>query len=141
EAGRGTHDLDHLDLLVARRRQYHVDRARLLFLLAGAVGASARGGGNRRRDGSRRYAELLLERFDALRQLEHRDALELVDPLLGACGHRYQSSLLEGCSADCSGVGPSAWLSSWPASASPPAWGSPPCAVGSRSCCPDAAGA
>src|SRR5207248_2236120 len=56
-------------------------------LLARAVGtrgtSCSRGRGGDRR---RRHAERLLERLDALRQLEHRDALELVDPL-SSCGH------------------------------------------------------
>src|SRR5581483_1049445 len=72
--------LDHLDLLVAGGGQHHVDRARLL---AGAVALGRRRGGGRgggyRRGGD---AELLLERLDALGELEHRDALELLDPLL-----------------------------------------------------------
>ena len=38
------------------------------------------------RDGGRGDAERLLERLDALGELEHRDALQLVDPFLGG-GH------------------------------------------------------
>src|SRR4029078_1361264 len=48
-------------------------------------GARARRRGGRH--GGRRHAALLLERLDALGELEHGDRLELVDPLLGAGGH------------------------------------------------------
>ena len=47
------------------------------------VVAAAAGGRGRRGDRGRRNAELLLERLDALGELEHRDALELLDPILG----------------------------------------------------------
>src|ERR1700745_3772178 len=40
-----------------------------------------------RRDRVRGYAERLLERLDALGKLEDRDALEFVNPFLGACRH------------------------------------------------------
>src|SRR5439155_667885 len=86
EPGRRADDLDDLDLLVAGAGQDDVDRGLLLgggAVLAARAGAGRRG---RRGDGAGRHAELLLERLDALGQLEHRDALELVDPLLGA-GH------------------------------------------------------
>ena len=53
----------------------------------GAVAAAAAAGRGRRGDGRRGDAELLLERLDALGELEHGDRLELVDPLLGAGGH------------------------------------------------------
>ena len=43
--------------------------------------------GRGRRDGRRGDAELLLERLDALAQLEHGDALELLDPVLGGGSH------------------------------------------------------
>ena len=88
KARRRADDLDHLDLLVAGGRQDDVDRARLL--LGGAVGSGAGSGCRRRggRDSGRGDAERLLERLDALGQLEHGDALELVDPLLGTGGHR-----------------------------------------------------
>src|SRR5581483_1229408 len=74
--------LDHLDLLFAGGGEHDVDRRRLLLaaVLAGRGGASRRGGGC---DGGRRDAEFLLQRLDPLRELEHRDALELLDPLLG----------------------------------------------------------
>ena len=49
---------------------------------AAAVAAAAAAGRRGRRDGRRRHAELLLERLDALGELEHRDALELLDPIL-----------------------------------------------------------
>src|SRR5262249_49807172 len=88
QAGGGPHDLDHLDLLVARCGQDHVHGARFFRLLAGAVAArAARGSRNRCRYGRSRHAELLLERFYPLGQLEHRDALELLDPLLRRCCH------------------------------------------------------
>src|SRR4051795_2960082 len=70
KAGGRADDLDHLDLLVAGAGEDDVDGARLLLLGRGAV-ATARGRG-RRGDGLGRYAELLLERLDALRELEHR---------------------------------------------------------------------
>ena len=57
-----------------------VDGARLLLLGARRRrrrAAAGRGGG----DGGRRDAELLLERLDALAELEHGDALELLDPI------------------------------------------------------------
>src|SRR4051794_26659372 len=87
ETGCGADDLDHLDLLVAGAREDDVERRLLLGGRAVAVGGTAarRGGGGG--DGCRRDAELLLERLDALGQLEDRDLLELVDPLLGAGGH------------------------------------------------------
>src|SRR3954447_8076531 len=81
EAGRRADDLDHLDLLVAGGGEDDVDRRARLLLGAAAVAGGR--GGRGRGDGRRRDAELLLERLDALGQLEHRDALELVDPLLG----------------------------------------------------------
>src|SRR3954452_18518726 len=81
QAGRRADDLDDLDLLVAGGREDDVDRR--ADLLLGAAAVTARGGRGGRGDGRRRNAELLLERLDALGQLEHRDALELVDPLLG----------------------------------------------------------
>src|SRR3954452_23385182 len=81
QARGGADDLDDLDLLVARAGQDDVDRrAGLLLGRASVTAARGRGG---RGDGRRRDAELLLERLDALGELEHRDALELVDPLLG----------------------------------------------------------
>src|SRR2546423_7596161 len=84
QAGRRADDLDDLDLLVTGAGEDDVDGGRLLLLRSGAVAAP--GGRSRRGDGLGRDAELLLERLDALGQLEHGDALELVDPLLGG-GH------------------------------------------------------
>src|SRR5947199_5930136 len=83
EPGSGANRLDHLDLLVTGCGEHDVDRARLL--LAGPVGSRAAAGRRRgrRSNGGRRDAELLLERLDSLRELEHRDALELLDPLFG----------------------------------------------------------
>src|SRR4051794_16052369 len=85
QAGGRADDLDDLDLLVAGAGEDDVDGARLLLLGGGAVAPA--GGRGRGGDGLGRDAELLLERLDALRELEHRDALELVDPLLVAGGH------------------------------------------------------
>src|SRR3954447_19324195 len=81
EAGRRADDLDDLDLLVAGGGEDDVDRRARLLLGAAAVAGGR--GGRGRWDGRRRGAGLLLERLVALGQLEHRDALELVDPLLG----------------------------------------------------------
>ena len=82
--GGGANRLDHLNLLVAGSREDDVDGGRLLLGSAIARGACAggRGGGG---NGGRGDAELLLQRLDALRELEHRDALQLLDPVLG--GH------------------------------------------------------
>src|SRR4051812_25305591 len=87
EPGGRAHDLDHLDLLVARAREDHVDGRGLLLGGRARAGGGARAGRGGGRDGGRRHAELLLERLDALGELEHRDALQLVDPLLGAGSH------------------------------------------------------
>src|SRR4051794_23007098 len=84
QARGGADDLDDLDLLVAGAGQDDVDRG--ADLLLGGAGV-ARGGRGGRGDGRRRDAELLLEGLDALGELEHRDALELLDPLLRAGGH------------------------------------------------------
>src|SRR4051812_35513954 len=86
EAGRRADDLDDLDLLVARAGEHDVERR---LLLLGLRGLAATAGAGRRRGGYGRRgdAELLLEGLDALGELEHRDALELVDPLLGAGRH------------------------------------------------------
>src|SRR4051812_11686332 len=93
EAGRRADDLDDLDLLVAGACEDDVEGGLLLLLRAVAVacGSAARGG--RGGHGGRGHAELLLERLDALGQLEHGDRLQLVDPLLGAGGHAYSFSL------------------------------------------------
>src|SRR3954468_21346451 len=81
EAGRRADDLDHLDLLVAGAGEDDVDGGRLLLGRA-TITARCRAGRSRRGDRLGRDAELLLERLDALGQLEHGDALELVDPFL-----------------------------------------------------------
>jgi hypothetical protein len=52
---------------------------------SGAAGSGRGGCGDR----GRRDAELLLERLDALGELEHGDRLQLVDPVLGAGGHAF----------------------------------------------------
>src|SRR5271163_4266944 len=59
EPGRGADDLDHLE-------------GALLFLL-GPRSLAAAGSRRRSRNRGRRYSELLLERFDPLGELEHRD--------------------------------------------------------------------
>src|SRR5215213_5002047 len=94
KAGRRADDLDDLDLLIAGAGEDDVERR--LLLLRGAVAVAARGsaaGRGRRGHGGRGHAELLLERLDALGELEHGDRLQLVDPLLGAGGHAYSFSL------------------------------------------------
>src|SRR4051794_16931704 len=82
EAGGRADHLDDLDLLVARAGEDDVDRRGLL--LGGGAIARRRPGGRGRggycRGGD---AERLLERLDALGQLEDRDALELLDPVFG----------------------------------------------------------
>src|SRR4051812_6122902 len=86
EAGGRADDLDDLDLLVAGAREDDVERGLLLF--RGAVVAASRGAGRGRSgDRGRRHAELLLERLDALGELEHGDRLELLDPVLGGGCH------------------------------------------------------
>src|SRR3954466_788461 len=72
EAGRRADDLDDLDLLVAGRGEDDVDGRGLL--LGRSVATAATGGRGGRGDGRRGDAELLLERLDALRELEHGDA-------------------------------------------------------------------
>src|SRR4051794_19477888 len=111
EAGGRAHDLDDLDLLVARRGEDDVDR-RGLLLLGGAVAAAATAGRGRRRDRLGRDAELLFKGLDALGQLEHGDALELVDPFLGAGRHvcSYSSSVEVWDSVSAGVSSPSAWL-------------------------------
>src|SRR5215210_4136267 len=96
QPGSGADDLDHLDLLVAGGGEDDVEGG-LLLACAIALGRSrGRPGGGRRCHCGGRYAELLLQRLDALGQLEHRDALELVYPLLRR-GHA--SSLDSVCSS------------------------------------------
>src|SRR5205823_14831649 len=84
----GPDDPDRLDLLVAGRGEDDVEGALFFSLLSSAIATCAAAGcGNGRRHCGRRDTELLLERFDPLGELEHRDALELLDPLLRACCH------------------------------------------------------
>src|SRR3954462_13309526 len=85
EASRRADDLDDLDLLVACRSEDDVDGCRLL--LGGRAVTAAATGGSCRRDCSRGDAELFLEGLDAVRELCDRDALELLDPILGAGCH------------------------------------------------------
>src|SRR3954454_7421865 len=109
QARRRADDLDHLDLLVAGAGQDDVDRGRLL-LGSGAVGAAGAAGPPGPRRGSsgcdccRGDAELLLERLDALGELGHRNALELLNPILRAGCHHLSPSSFEVSSA-CSGAG------------------------------------
>ena len=70
------------------RGQDDVDGARLL-LGAGAVAARRAGGRSRGGDRGRRDAELLLERLDPLGELEHGDALQLLDPVLSCHFRRH----------------------------------------------------
>src|SRR5215213_5410031 len=83
QAGGGADDLDHLDLLLPRRGQHDVDRARLLL---GRAGSGVTGGSGCWCGGDRRggHAELLLERLDQLGQLEDGHLLDLFDQL--CCG-------------------------------------------------------
>src|SRR4051794_11727109 len=91
QAGRRADDLDDLDLLVAGAGHDDVDGGGLLLGRC-AVAATASRGGSRSRDRSRRYAELLLEGLDPLCELRDRDALELLDPFLGAGCHQLSPS-------------------------------------------------
>src|SRR4051794_1809113 len=93
EAGRRADDLDDLDLLVAGAVEHDVERRLLLGLGAVAVTRAGAGGRGGSRDGRGGHAELLLERLDALGELEHGDRLEFVDPLLGAAGHDHSFSV------------------------------------------------
>src|SRR3954452_5638197 len=104
ESGGGAHDLDHADLLLSGASQDEINRPGLL-LRRGAVPAAA--GRRCRRHGGRRDTELLLERLDALGELEHGDVLELVVPILRTCCHQLSFSLFssessEVCSEVCS---------------------------------------
>src|SRR3954452_3821813 len=124
EAGGRADDLDDLDLLVARAGQDDVD-GRGLLLGRCAVAAAARGRG-RSGDCRCRHAELLLERLDALGELSDRDALELLDPFLGAGCHQlspsfevsFSDSAAAGASASAAGSGSAAGASASAAAAS-----------------------
>src|SRR5215211_7498790 len=85
-------DLDHADLLLAGARQDEIDRPG--FLLRGSIARRSAGRRRGRRDRGRGDAELLLERLDPLGELEHADALELLDPFLGADLGRHLSAFL-----------------------------------------------
>src|SRR5262249_8270543 len=89
--------------LVAGARQDQVDGARLL--LGGPISCRAARGGRCGGDGGRGDAELILERLDALGELEHADALQLLHPLLSAPfgGHYRPSSLFWSESSEVSG--------------------------------------
>jgi len=64
--------------------QEHVDGRAFGVAAATVAVATATGcGRSGRRDRGRGYAELLLERLDPLGELENRDALQLLDPVLG----------------------------------------------------------
>src|SRR3954453_15012813 len=94
QARRRADDLDDLDLLVAGAGEDDVDRGGLLLGRC-PVAATATRGRSRSGDGRRRHAELLLERLDALGELSDRDALELLDPFLGAGCHQLSPSSFE----------------------------------------------
>ena len=83
EAGGRAHHLDHLDLLVAGGPS---GRRRRCSTPPRPAPSPPRAAGRRSGSGDRGRgdAELLLERLDALGELEHRDALQLLDPVLGA---------------------------------------------------------
>src|SRR5579875_1395902 len=85
ETGGGADDLDHLDLLVAGGGEDDVE-ARLLLGGRSGVTATATCGRSGRGDGGRRHAERLLQRLDALGELQDGDRLQLVDPFLSG-GH------------------------------------------------------
>src|SRR3954447_13739326 len=116
QAGRRADDLDHLDLLVAGCGEDDVDGGRLLLGRGTVAAASARGGGCR--DRGRADAELLFERLDALGELEHGNALELLDPISSGGGHRSFYSSLS-----------SVWVSVGSAASSAPSAGSSAAAV------------
>src|SRR3954453_971894 len=85
QAGRRADDLDDLDLLVAGRGEDDVDGRGLLLGRSVATAATGgRGGPGAARRGD---PERLLERLDALRELEDGDALELLDPISSAGSH------------------------------------------------------
>src|SRR6476660_4436756 len=82
-------DLDDVDLVGADLAQHDVEFG-LLFHRSG--GAAARAGHrHRHRHGGRRgHAEFRFERLHELRELEHADALDVIDDLLlRHFGHRY----------------------------------------------------
>src|SRR6185503_2105031 len=84
EAGGGTDDLDHLDLLVTGTGEDDVDRRRLL--LGGGTVTGAPGGRRGSRHGGRGHTKFLLERLYQLGQLENRHLLDLIDQLCSS-GH------------------------------------------------------
>src|SRR3954453_20231212 len=125
QAGRRADDLDDLDLLVAGAGEDDVDRGGLLLGRPPAAPTAARAR-SRSGDGRRRHAELLLERLDALGELSDRDALELLDPFLGAGCHQlspsfevsFSDSAAAGASASAAGSGSAAGASASAAAAS-----------------------
>src|SRR6185503_19391569 len=84
EAGGGTDDLDHLDLLVTGTGEDDIDRRRLLLGSSTVTGAP--GGRRGSRHGGRGHTKFLLERLDQLGQLENRHLLDLIDQLCSS-GH------------------------------------------------------
>src|SRR6185295_15054205 len=133
EPGRGTHDLDDLDLLVSGTREHDVEGGLLLLGRPRPVAARGRRRSGRRH-GGRRDAELLFEGLDPLGELHDRDALQLLDPFLcsdvGLGSHSYwaSSSLASVCcsvSAAASGSSPASSLGSASASGSGAASASP----------------
>src|SRR5205807_7221044 len=104
--------LDHLDLLVAGVREDHVDGAGgFVFASSCVTAATTRGSRGRRGNRRGRHAELLLERLDPLGELEHGDALELLDPISCAGCHLQSSFGLVSASSGSPSAETSAWFS------------------------------
>src|SRR4029450_12285862 len=82
EPGRRADDLDYGHLLATDLGQDDVDRRGLLVATGTVASGSAGRGGGGSSDSGRRDAELLLQRLDPLGKLEHRNALQLLDPIL-----------------------------------------------------------
>src|SRR5687767_2089757 len=83
EAGDFADDLDDIDLLVGREAYERNVELGLLLDRRRRSGTAAAAAGHRHRHGCRRrHAELGFERLDELRQLEHADALDVIDHLL-----------------------------------------------------------
>src|SRR2546430_3684499 len=102
ERGQLAHDLDDLDLLLARSSEDDIDLRLLLGRGAGPCQRprGARHGGHRHRHG-RRHAPLLLEQLGELRGLEQCQLVELFGDLLNR-GHRsvsfdYSAAFLPRC--------------------------------------------
>src|SRR3954454_10582617 len=79
EAGRRPDHLDDRDFLPAHLFEDDIDGRRLFRAAPFVAAATAAGSRSCGRNGRRGDAELLLERFDPLGELEHRDAFQLLD--------------------------------------------------------------